>query len=162
MFLFGKLLDLEKKVSTAKPMIKSLSVKNETLKNKVAILAVVVENDKEHVVALEKSLQVEKDFCKLKEKQIGDLELKLQKARAMAVQEFKDFDEYLDELCRYYVEGFDLLRKWMAKQHPDLDISSIVIGDVEKELLSDRPSKSTAENVMEEATPVAEVIEETL
>ena len=149
-------------MSIAEPMIKSLSIKNETLKNKVAILAVVAENDKERVVALEKSLQVEKDFCKLKEKQIGDLELKLQKARAMAVQEFKDFDEYSDELCRYYVEGFDLLRKWMAKQHPDLDLSSLVIGDVEKELLSDRPSKATAENVMEEATPVAEVIEETL
>ena len=131
MFVFGKLPDLEKKVSTVEPMIKSLSVKNETLKNKIAILAVVAENDKERVVALEKSLQVEKDFCKLKEKQIGDLELKLQKARAMAVQEFKDFDEYSDDLCRYYVEAFDLLRKWMAKQHPNLDLSSLVIGDVE-------------------------------
>ena len=38
-----------------------------------------------NVVALEKSLQVEKDFCKLKEKQIGDLELRLQKAGATVV-----------------------------------------------------------------------------
>ena len=45
--------------------------------NKVAILIVEVENDKERVAVLEKSLQVEKDFCKLKDKQIGDLELKL-------------------------------------------------------------------------------------
>ena len=45
--------------------------------NKVAILIVKVENDKERVAVLEKSLQVEKDFCKLKDKQIGDLELKL-------------------------------------------------------------------------------------
>nr|POE89488.1 hypothetical protein CFP56_43283 [Quercus suber] len=66
-------------------MIKSLFVENETLKNKVAILAIEVENDKECVATLEKSLQVEKDFCKLKDKQIGDLELKLQKAGAVAV-----------------------------------------------------------------------------
>ena len=52
MFVFGKLLDLEKKVATSEPMIKSLSTENETFKNKVAI---------------EKSLQVEKDFCKLKD-----------------------------------------------------------------------------------------------
>ena len=52
----GKLLDLEKKVATAEPMIKSLSVENETLKNKVVILSIKVENDKERVAALEKSL----------------------------------------------------------------------------------------------------------
>ena len=48
---------------------------------------------------LEKSLQVEKDFCKLKDKHIGDLELNLQKAEAMAVKEFKDSDEYVNALC---------------------------------------------------------------
>ena len=73
MLVSGKLLDLKKNVSTAEPMIKSISLENETLKNKVAILVVGAENDKEHVAALEKSVQVEKDFCKLKDKQMGDL-----------------------------------------------------------------------------------------
>nr|POE97892.1 hypothetical protein CFP56_33832 [Quercus suber] len=144
----------------SEPMIKSLSTENETLKNKVVIFTVKAENNKERVVAFEKSLQVKKDFCKLKDKQIGDLELKLQKAGVTAVQEFKDFDEYSDELCGYYVEGFDLLRKWMVKHHLDLDLFGLVIGDVKKELLSDRPSEAIAENVMEEAIIVVEVIEE--
>ena len=108
MFVSGKLLDLEKKVATVEPMIKSLSAENETLKNKVVILTVKAENDKKCVGALEKSLQVEKDFCKLKDKQIGDLQLKLQKAGVVAMQEFKDSDSYLDELREYYVEGFEL------------------------------------------------------
>lgn len=89
-----------------------------------------------------------------------DMQLKLQKVGAMGVQEFKDSDEYSDELCKYYMEGFDLLKKWMAKHHPNLDLSGLVIGDVEKELLSERPSEATTENVMEEATTVAEVTEE--
>lgn len=88
---------------------------------------------------------------------MGDLQLKLQKARAMVVQEFKDSDAYSDELCEYYVEGFELFRKWMTKHHPNLDLSSLVMGDVEKKLFFDRPSESTSENVMEEATIVAEV-----
>ena len=75
------------------------------------------------------------------------------------MQEFKDSDEYFDELCGYYVEGFDLLRKWMAKHHLDLDLSGLVIGDVEKELLFDRPSEAIAENVMEEAITIAKVTE---
>ena len=77
LFVYRKLLDLEKRVAMSEPMIKSLSAENETLKNKVAILTVEAKNEKERVAALEKSLQAEKDFCKLKEKQIGDLELKL-------------------------------------------------------------------------------------
>nr|POE96098.1 hypothetical protein CFP56_23470 [Quercus suber] len=68
LFISGKLLDLEKKVATPKPMIKYLSAENEMLKNNVTILAIEVENDKERVTTLEKSLQVEKEFCKLKDK----------------------------------------------------------------------------------------------
>ena len=63
------------------------------------------------------------------------------------MQDFKDSDEYSNKLCGYYVEGFDLLRKWMAKHHPDLDLSGLVMDDVKNELLADRPSKATAENV---------------
>ena len=65
-------------MATFEPMIKSLFAKNKTFKNKVAILTIEAKNDKECVAILEKSLQVEKDFCKLKDKQIGDLELKFQ------------------------------------------------------------------------------------
>ena len=62
MFVSGKFLDLEKKVATSEPLIKSLSAKNETFKNKVAFLTVEAENDKKRVEILEKSLQVEKDL----------------------------------------------------------------------------------------------------
>ena len=72
------------------------------------------------------------------------------------VKEFKDFDEYSDELCEYYMEGFDLLRKY----HPDLDLFGLNMDDVEKELMSDRSFEAIVENVMEEATDVAEVMEE--
>ena len=160
MFVLRRLLDLEKKVATSKPLVKSLSAENETFKNKVAILTVEVENDKKCMATLEKSLQVEKDFCKLKDKQIGDLELKLQIVGATVVQDFKDTYEYFDELCKYYIEGFDLLVKWMAKHHLGLDLSGLVVDDVEKELMSDRPSEAIEENVTEGATDVAKVMEE--
>ena len=65
-----------------------------------------------------------------------------------------------DELCKYYMEGFDLFVKWMAKYHPSLDISGLAVDDVEKELISNRPSEATVENVTEGATYIAEVMEE--
>ena len=141
----------------SEPLVKSLSVKNETLKNKVDILTTEAKNDKERMVTLEKSLQVEKDFCKLKEKHIGDIELKLEIVGATTIQDFKDSDKYFDELCKYYVEGFDLLAKWMAKHHPGLDLSSLAMDNVEKVLLS---AEATVENVTKEATDVVEGIKE--
>ena len=41
------------------------------------------------------------------------------------------------------MKGFELFRKWMAKHHPDLDLSGLVMGEVKKELLADRPSEVT-------------------
>nr|POE90462.1 hypothetical protein CFP56_43136 [Quercus suber] len=162
LFVSGKFLDLAKKVATSKPLIRSLSAENETFKNKVAILIAEAENDKERVATLEKSLQVEKDFCKLKDKQISDLELKLQSVGATAVQDFKDSDEYSNDLCKYYVEGFDLLVKWMAKHNPGLDLFGLAVGDVEKELMSNRPSEAMAKNVTEEAIDVAGGVKEAI
>ena len=153
-------MDFEKRVATTEPAVKLLSAENEALKNKVTILAVEVENDKERVATLEKSLQVEKYFSKLKDKQIGDLQFKLQKAGPAAVQEFKDSGPYSSKLCEYYMEGFEIFRKWMAKHHPNLDLFGLVMGEVEKELLADRPSEATTKNVTEEATTIAKVTEE--
>ena len=60
------------------------------------------------------------------------------------------------------MEGFDLLVKWMAKHHPDLDLSGLAVDDVEKEFMSDLLFKATTENVMEEVTDAAEVPLQTL
>ena len=76
------------------------------------------------------------------------------------MKDFKDSDEYSNKLYGYYVEGFDLLRKWMVKHHPDLDLSGLVMDEVEKELLANRSFEVIAENVTKEATDVAKVMEE--
>ena len=78
----------------------------------------------------------------------------------MTIQDFKDCDEYYEKLCRYYMEGIDLLVKWMAKHHLNLGLSGLVVDNVEKELMSDRPSKVTTENVMEEDPVVAKGMKE--
>ena len=58
------------------------------------------------------------------------------------------------------MEGFDLLVKWMAKHHLGLDLPSLAMDDVEKELMSNRPFEATAENVTKGATDIAEEMKE--
>ena len=45
----------------------------------------------------------------------------------------------------------------MAKHHPKLDLSGLVMGEVEKEFVADRPSEVTEENVVEELTTAAPI-----
>ncbi|KAL0001811.1 hypothetical protein SO802_015592 [Lithocarpus litseifolius] len=95
---------------------------------------------------LEKDITTKKAFSKLKDKQIEEALVKIREVGAVVVEKFKDSDEYSEKICDYYVEDFDLFRKYLAKHHPKLDFSKLDVEDVEKEILADHPSKATAEN----------------
>lgn len=73
---------------------------------------------------------------KLKDKQIAEALLKVKKANSEAVEKFKASDEYSDKLCDYYMEGFNLLRNYLAKHHPKLDLSNLNMKAIEKEMLA--------------------------
>ena len=67
--------------------------------------------DKDCLKTLEKSIDTEKAFSELKDKQIDETLQKIEKASSKAVDKFKASDEYLDKLCDYYVGGFELFLK---------------------------------------------------
>lgn len=121
----------------AQSKVESLFVENELLKKKVSSLSNEVEKTQDHLKALEKDVNTQKAFSKLKHKQIDDALLKIQKVDPEAVEKFKNSDEYSDKLCNYYMEGFDLFHKYMVKNHPDLDLSTLDMEVVEKEFLAD-------------------------
>lgn len=115
LYISGKCLDYEEKYVVAKSKVESFSAENESLKSQISTLAEESRKDKERLKTLEKSLDIEKAFSKLKDKQIDEALLKVEKAGLETVEKFKALDEYLDKLCNYYVEGFDLFRKYLAK-----------------------------------------------
>nr|POE85862.1 hypothetical protein CFP56_18211 [Quercus suber] len=59
------------------------------------------------------------------------------------MEKFKKSNEYSEKLCDYYMDGFELFYKFMAKHHPDLDFSTLNMEAVEKEIRADRPSTSS-------------------
>nr|POE89516.1 hypothetical protein CFP56_50241 [Quercus suber] len=64
----GKYLDYEEKYVLAKTKVESLSMENESLKSQISALAKEYKKDKEHLKTLEKSIDTEKAFSKLKDK----------------------------------------------------------------------------------------------
>lgn len=77
---------------------------------------------------------------------------KLKKAGSKAVEKFKASDEYSNKLCDYYVEGFDLFWKYMAKHHPSPYFSNLDMEAIEKEILEDRQTVEGVGEVGEVAT----------
>ena len=77
----------------------------------------------------------------MKDKQIDEALIKVEKAGFEAVEKFKASNGFSNKLCEYYVDCFELFRKYLAKHHPELDFSQLDMEEVEKEMLEDRPSE---------------------
>ena len=145
LYISRKYLDYEEKYVVAKSKVESLFVENELLKSQIFALAEESRKDKERLKTLEKILDTEKAFSRLKDKQIDEALLKVEKASSEVVEKYKASDEYSDKLCDYYVEGFDLFHKYLAKHHLELDFSMLDMEEVEREILEDCPSKVATE-----------------
>ena len=137
LYIFGKYLDYEEKYVTAKSKVESLSLENELLKGQISALSDEPNKDKDRMTTLEKIIDTKKAFSKLKDKQIDKALLKVEKAGLDAVEKFKAPNEYSGKLCDYYVEGFELFKKYLAKHHPSLDLSKLDMEAIEKEVLED-------------------------
>ena len=144
LYISGKYLDYDKKLVEAQSGIASLFAENESLTIQIFAFANEAKKDKDHLKILEKNINFEKAFSKLKDKQIDEAFIKVEKASFEAVEKFKASDGFSDKLCEYYVDCFELFRKYLAKHHPELDFSQLDMEEVEKEMLEDHPSEATA------------------
>nr|POE94900.1 hypothetical protein CFP56_72318 [Quercus suber] len=136
------------KLAEAQSKVASLSADNESLPIQIFVVAdeAKKDKDKDRLKTLEKNIDIKKSFSKLKDKKIDKALMKVEKVDFEAVEKFKASDEFSDKLCDYYMDGFNLFRKYLAKHHLELDFSQLDMEEVEKEILADRPSKAVAEN----------------
>ena len=87
----------------AQSKVDSLFFKNELLKTKVKSLSDEMEKAQDHLKTLEREVNNQKAFSKLKDKQIDNAQLKIQKGDPEAMEKFKNSYEYSNKLCDYYM-----------------------------------------------------------
>ena len=61
---------------------------------------------------------------------------KVKKKVEEALKNFKVFDKYSDRMMVEYVDGFEILQKYLIKHHPDLNFASLDIKEIEKEMVA--------------------------
>lgn len=86
MYISGKYLDYDRKLVEAQSKTAYLSVENESLKIQISAFADEAQKDKDHLKILEKSIDNEKAFSKLKDKQIDEALMKVEKAGFKAME----------------------------------------------------------------------------
>ena len=138
LYISGKHFDFEGKLAEAQSKTTSLSTENESLKGQIIALVKEAKKDKDCLTILEKSIDTEKAFLKLKDKQIDEALSEVEKVGIEVVEKFKDSDEYSNKLCDYYMEGFELFKKYLAKCYLELYFSNLDMEAIEREVLSNR------------------------
>ena len=123
LYISKKYLDYDKKLVEAQSGIASLFAENESLMIQISALANEAKKDNDLLKILEKNIDTKKVFSKLKDKQIDVALIKVEKVGFEAVERFKASEGFSNKLCEYYVDGFELFRKYLAKHHPELDFS---------------------------------------
>lgn len=94
------------------------------MKNQIFALVDEAKKDKDCLTTLEKNINIEKVFSKLKVE-------KVEKAGLEVVEKFKASDELLDKLCDYYMDDFKFFHKYLARHHPKMDFSKLDMEEVE-------------------------------
>ena len=131
-------MDYEEKYVLAQSKVESLSSENTSLAGQVTKLIANLVKAQDCLSVLKKDLKTEKAFCALTDKQLEVALGKIEEARTQVVVDFKKSYEYDDKSCALYVEGFDIVHTYVRKHHPKIDLSTLDIEEVEKEVVANQ------------------------
>ena len=97
---------------------------------------------KEKAKNLVDDLRTKKQLTVEKEEQLQVANLRIKTIAAKAVEAFQQIDEYNTMLFSQYKKGFELLRLYLVKHPTGVDLGSLDLKEVDKEMEMDEVSQS--------------------
>ena len=98
---------------------------------------------KEKIKTLSKQLSVEKLLMKQKDEQLVVASQKMKGAVTKAVHAFQLTDEYNAILFGWYFKGFELLRRYLVKHDPGVDLEDLDFKAINKEIEIDEAAQAS-------------------
>ena len=99
---------------------------------------------KEKVKVLEDDLRVERGLTHEKDEQLLAATEKVATIAARSVEAFQTTDEYNTVLFSWYFKGFELLRRYMSKHPSEVNLESLDLEEVDKEMALEEAASSSA------------------
>ena len=103
-------------------------------------------------------LRTKKQLTVEKEEQLQVANLRIKTIAAKAVEAFKQIDEYNIVFFSWYYKGFELLRRYLVKHLTSVNLGSLDLEKVDKEMETNKASQSMAtalEGNAPETTPTS-------
>ena len=137
-------LTQEAKVASLKTRMEALEKENSDLKKNLIASMDEATSLKEKVKVLDDDLRVERKLTQEKDEQLLSAKEKLVTIAARSVEAFQTTDEYNTVLFSWYFKGFELLRRYLVKHPSGVNMESLDLEEVDKEIALDEASQSSA------------------
>ena len=99
---------------------------------------------KEKAKNLVDDLRTKKQLTVEKEEQLQVANLRIKTIAAKAVEAFQQIDEYNIVFFSWYYKGFELLRRYLVKHLTSVNLGSLDLEKVDKEMETNKASQSAA------------------
>ena len=132
------------KVASLTTRMEALEKENSDLRTNLITSMDEATTLKEKVKVLEDDLRVERGLTHEKDEQLLAAKEKLVTIAARSVEAFQTTDEYNTVLFSWYFKGFELLRRYMIKHPSGVNMESMDLEEVDKEMALDEAAQSSA------------------
>jgi len=120
-----KYLTIEERVVVSNSKVDALEAKNSTLRKELITAMESGNRMKEQITALTDGLKAERLLTKQKDDQLQAAKREVSAGGDDVVQAFQLTDEYNGILLSWYFKGFKLLRHYLTKHKPEVDLENL-------------------------------------
>ena len=139
----------EEKVVVANLKVEDLEAEASGLRKDLITTMDSLNTSKEQVRVLIEQLDVERQSVKQKDKLLAAAAQKMKVAVAKAVTAFQTTEEYNTILFQWYFKGFELLRRYLIKHGPSVNLEDLDFEAVDKEIEEDEAAQAVASTGVE-------------
>ena len=137
----------KEKAVVANSKVEALETEASSLRNDLGAAMDALNASKEQANVLTEQLESEKQLVKQKDDLLTSVAQRMKIAVAKAITAFQTTEEYNTILFQWYFKGFELLRRYMIKHGPDMDLENLDFEAIDKEMEEDETAQVSTQTV---------------
>ena len=134
----------EEKAVVANSKMEALEIEASGLRKDLITTMDSLNVSKEQARVLTEQLDAERQYLKQKDELLAAAAQKMKVAVAKAVTAFQSTEEYNTILFQWYFKGFELLRRYLLKHGPGVNLEDLDFEAVDKEIEEDEANQAVA------------------
>ena len=139
----------EEKAVVANSKVEALETEASGLRKDLITTMDSLNVSKEQVRVLTEQLDAERQSVKQKDELLAAVAQKMKVAVVKAVTAFQSTEEYNTILLQWYFKGFELLRRYLIKHGPGVNLEDLDFEAVDKEIAEDEAAQAVASTGVE-------------